>query len=82
MNNINIGEVIGEFSKKGEKLAKGREAHRNLVARIVRSDEEARESGLKGAARYGYVKRKVGLSPETDDAEIRQYLRKGRTWHA
>jgi polyhydroxyalkanoate synthase len=30
MNNINIGEVIGEFSKKGEKLAKGFETLKNI----------------------------------------------------
>ena len=49
-----------------------------VMLQIVKSDQEARAKRLKGAARYDYIKRKAGLSPETDDAEIRQYLRKGR----
>jgi hypothetical protein len=64
------------INKQGEKLAEGREAHRKLVDRIVQADRTARQNGLKGVARYDYIKRQAGLSPETDDAEIRQYLRK------
>jgi hypothetical protein len=66
------------INKQGEKLAKGREGHLKLVRKIVASDQHAREKGLKGSARYSFVKDSAGLSPDTDDAEIRQYLRKGR----
>lgn len=66
------------INKQGEKLATNREGQKRLIAAIIKSDQAARRAGLKGSERYAYIKSQAGLSPDMDDAEIRQYLRKGK----
>ncbi len=70
------------ISRQGEKLIENRKAHGELVKKIHAGDKVARRQGLRGEARYAFIKRTAGLSANTDDAEIRHYLRQGRkqTW--
>ena len=46
-----------------------------MLKRIVMADRVARREGIRGQARYCQIKEAAGLSQETDDAEIRRYLR-------
>jgi hypothetical protein len=65
-------------SKQGEKLAGNQKAREQLVKRIVKADQAARQQKLRGQARYDYIKGSAGLVKAVDDAEIRRYLRQGR----
>ena len=64
--------------KQGEKLKEKRTGHADIVKRIQAGDRVARKQGLRGEARYAFVKATAGLSERTDDAQIRRYLREGR----
>lgn len=64
--------------KQGEKLADNRRARAQLVKRIQAGDQAARKKGLRGEARYRFIKTAGGLSPDTDNAEVRHYLREAK----
>ena len=66
------------ISRQGEKLVENRKAHRKLVGKIHAADRAARRKGLRGEARYAAIKGAAGLSPNTDNSEIRHYLRLGK----
>jgi hypothetical protein len=64
--------------KQGDKLIENQKARELMLNRIVMADRTARRDGLRGRARYRQIKEAAGLSQETDDAEIRRYLREAR----
>ena len=64
------------LDKQGEKLAANRRERATQVMRLKAADAEARSVRLRGKARYDFLKRKAGLAPETDEAQVRRMLRK------
>ncbi len=65
------------ISRQGEKLIENRKALAKLIEKVVAADRTARRQGLRGEARYVFIKKSAGLSVEMDNAEIRHYLRQG-----
>ena len=66
------------IGKQGEKLADNHKAHGELVKRVLLADQAARRGGLAGEPRYAFIKQNTGLAQNTDNAEIRRYLREAR----
>jgi hypothetical protein len=64
--------------RQGLKLSTGRQERDQQLARLVEADAKARERGLRGAARYRFLKREAGLGESTDDRQVRRLLTAAR----
>jgi hypothetical protein len=62
------------LKRQGEKTAANRLDRALLIARLQQANREAKQSGLRGADRYAYLKAQARLSPDTDDAQVRRWL--------
>ena len=63
------------LKRQGEKTAANRLDRARLIARLQQADREAKQSGLRGADRYAYLKAQARLSPDTDNAQVRRWLK-------
>ena len=66
-------------SKQGVKLAANRQNRAGQLARLKQANEAARRQRLRCEARYAFLKEQAGLSPLTDDAQVRRMLRQPHT---
>lgn len=65
-------------ARQGAKLNSGRRQRREQLHRLAQAATEARRRGLRGEARYTFLKRAAGLTQRTDDAQVRRMLREAR----
>lgn len=65
-------------ARQGVKLATGRKERSTQLARLIRAEAEAKAKGLKGADRYRFQKRAIGLAEATEDRQVRRLLADAR----
>ena len=61
--------------RQGAALAEGRRLRLAKATAVARADQTARRRGLRGSARYDFIRRTAKLHPDTDEAHIRRLLR-------
>jgi hypothetical protein len=61
--------------RQGEKTEANRRELADFLQRLRRADREAKSRGLRGETRYDFLKTAVNLTRETDNAQIRRWLR-------
>jgi hypothetical protein len=61
--------------RQGPSIAEGREKQRELKAKLRRLLAVVKKRGLRGEARHEYLCGGLGLSPQTDPAQIRRLAR-------
>lgn len=66
-------------ARQGVKLATGRKERSAQLARLIKSEAQAKAKGLKGPDRYRFLKRAAGLTEATEDRQVRRLLAEART---
>ncbi len=64
--------------KQGAKLNSGRLQRQAQLRRLAQAAAQAARRGLRGEARYTFLKQAAGLTERTDDAQVRRMLREAR----
>jgi len=83
VRDINWGAVLKlhrarGIPKQGKKAAQNAKERQEQLARLIKANQEAKQRGIKGAARDTFLKQQAGLAPETDDSQVRRLLRDGK----
>jgi hypothetical protein len=64
------------IAKQGIKLGENRKQRNAQLAKLKQAIERAKQLKLHGDQRYEFLKKEAGLSPFTDDAQVRRMLKK------
>ena len=66
------------IDRQGPKLGAGRQQKKSQLKKLLAAELTAKRMKLKGVTRYLFLKQQAGLSPQTDDAQVRRMLREAR----
>ena len=66
------------IGRQGPKLGAGRHQKSAQLKKLLKAEASAKRMKLKGQSHYSLLKEKCGLSPQTDDAQVRRMLRDAR----
>jgi hypothetical protein len=61
--------------KQGRKLESNRQQREQQLTALAAAQSAAARAGIRGAARYTFLKEAAGLVAQTDDAQVRRLLR-------
>ena len=61
--------------RQGQKLSENKRQKAAQIKRLAAANTEAKKRKLRGEARMEFLKKEAGLAPETDDRQVRRWLK-------